>query len=43
MSKIACKHFAMFSLLSIEVLTSELRECIEQAILVRQTYYHMIY
>ncbi|RNA29327.1 mitogen-activated kinase kinase kinase 4 [Brachionus plicatilis] len=32
-----------FSLLSIEVLTSELRECIEQAILVRQTYYHMIY
>lgn len=32
-----------FSLLSIEVLTNELRECIEQAILVRQTYYHMVY
>lgn len=32
-----------FSLLSIEVLTNELKECIEQAILVRQTYYHMIY
>ena len=32
-----------FSLLSIEVLTNECRECIEQAILVRQFYYHMIY
>lgn len=32
-----------FSLLSIEVLTNECRECIEQSILVRQFYYHMIY
>ncbi|CAF0873556.1 unnamed protein product, partial [Brachionus calyciflorus] len=32
-----------FSLLSIEVMTNECRECIEQAILVRQFYYHMIY
>jgi hypothetical protein len=32
-----------FSLLSIEVLTTECRECIEQAIIVRQLYYHMIY
>lgn len=32
-----------FSLLSIEVLTHELRECIEQAILVRQFYYNMVY
>lgn len=32
-----------FSLLSIEVLTHECRECIEQAILVRQFYYHLIY
>lgn len=32
-----------FSLLSTEVLTSECRECIEQAIIVRQLYYHMIY
>lgn len=32
-----------FSLLSIEVLTKECRECIEQSILVRQFYYHMVY
>jgi hypothetical protein len=32
-----------YSLLSIEVLTNECRECIEQAILVRQFYYHMVY
>jgi hypothetical protein len=32
-----------FSLLSTEVLTNECRECIEQAIVVRQLYYHMIY
>ena len=32
-----------FSLMSIEVLTNECRECIEQAILVRQFYYHMVY
>lgn len=32
-----------FSLLSTEVLTTECRECIEQAIIVRQLYYHMIY
>jgi hypothetical protein len=31
-----------YSLLSIEVLTNECRECIEQAILVRQFYYHMV-
>lgn len=31
------------NLLSIEVMTNECRECIEQAILVRQFYYHMIY
>jgi hypothetical protein len=32
-----------FSLLSIEVLTHECRESIEQAILVRQFYYHMVF
>lgn len=32
-----------FSLLSTEVLTNECRECIEQAIIIRQLYYHMIY
>jgi hypothetical protein len=32
-----------FSLLSIEVLTHELRECIEQAIVIRQFYYNMVY
>lgn len=32
-----------FSLLSTEVLTNECRECIEQSILIRQLYYHMIF
>jgi hypothetical protein len=32
-----------FSLLSIEVLTLELRECIDQAIVVRQFYYNMVH
>ena len=32
-----------FSLYSIEALTNECKECIEQAILTRQFYYHMVY
>ena len=32
-----------FSLFSIEALTNECKECIEQAILTRQLYYHMVF
>jgi hypothetical protein len=35
-------HFK-FSLFSIEALTNECKECIEQAILTRQFYYHMVF